>query len=232
MFFVGLAGVNRRLYDAGAQFAMAQPYQGLQRHMTVAAIALGVAQIPFLIALATARRAPPIEAGQTRRAAIPHAETDVAPWLVAAWQTMFFGSLLSGYVLLRAGNVEWPMHISGWGLALGGATLLVAAAAVARPTRAGLLASAASGGVLVVWLSTLHDAAFKAGHTPVSHLEFASWFTITGVLLTVIAVVCGAAAWNAFLHPASLPARARGLRIVWGSLSLIWLAVLSAFSLA
>ena len=115
MFFVGLAGVNRRLYDAGAQFAMAQPYQGLQRHMTVAAIALGIAQIPFLIALATARRAPPIEAGQTRLAAVPRADTDVAPWLVAAWQTMFFGSLLSGYVLLRAGNVDWPMHVSGWG---------------------------------------------------------------------------------------------------------------------
>jgi cytochrome c oxidase subunit I len=25
MFVVGLAGVNRRLYDAGAQFALAQP---------------------------------------------------------------------------------------------------------------------------------------------------------------------------------------------------------------
>ena len=38
--------------------------RALQRHMTVAAFALGVAQIPFLIALATARRAPPIEAGR------------------------------------------------------------------------------------------------------------------------------------------------------------------------
>ncbi len=79
MFFVGLAGVNRRLYDAGAQFAMAQPYQGLQRHMTVAAIALGLAQIPFLIALATARRASPIEAGQTRIAAVPRAERGHRP---------------------------------------------------------------------------------------------------------------------------------------------------------
>ncbi len=145
---------------------------------------------------------------------------------------MFFGSLLSGYVLLRAGNAEWPMHASGWGLALGGAALLAAAAIAARPTRAGLLGSAALGAALVVWLSTLHDAAFTAGRTPASHLEFASWFTLTGVLLTLIAIVCGAAAWNAFGSPAALPARARGFRIVWGSLSLIWLVVLSAFSLA
>jgi cytochrome c oxidase subunit 1 len=232
MFFVGLAGVNRRLYDAGAQFAMAQPYMGLQRHMTVSALALGVAQIPFLIALATARRAPPIEPGQTRLAAVPRARTDLAPWLLAAWLAMFFGSLLSGYVLLRAGNAEWPLHASGWGLAAGGGALLAAAASLARPTRGGLVVSAGFGAALVVWLSSLHDAAFTAGRTPASHLEFASWFTLTGALLTIVALVSGAAAWNAFRHPAMLPARARGFRIVWGSLSLIWLAVLSAFSLA
>ena len=232
MFFVGLAGVNRRLYDAGAQYALAQPYQSLQRHMTVSAVALGFAQIPFLIALATARRSPPLEPGQTRLAAVPRANTDVAPWLLSAWLVMFFGSLLSGYVLLRAGNAEWPLHASGWGLAAGGALLLAAAAIAARPTRASLLGSAALGAALVGWLSTLHDAAFKAGRTPASHLEFASWFTLTGVLLTVIALVCGAAAWNAFATQAMLPSRARGFRIIWGSLSLIWLAVLSAFSLA
>ena len=211
---------------------MAQPYQGLQRHMTVAAIALGVAQIPFLIALLTAKRATLPEHHTTRIQQIWFPGTDIAPWLLAAWQMMFFGSLLSGYVLLRSGNADWPVHASGWALALGGALLLAAAATAARPARASLLGSAALGAALLVWLSTLHDAAFQAGRTPASHLEFASWFTITGVLLTVIAFVCGAAAWNAFLHPAMLPARARGLRIVWGSLSLIWLAVLSAFSLA
>jgi cytochrome c oxidase subunit I len=248
MFFVGLAGVNRRLYDAGAQYAIAQPYQGLQRHMTASAIALGFAQIPFLLALVRASRTPvPFEVqppsladtAPSSGAAHPsspappaRAGADMAPWLVSAWQTMFFGSLLSGYVLLRTGNAEWPMHASGWGLAIGGAALLAGAAIAARPTRAGLLASAGCGAALAVWMATLHDAAFTAGRTPASHLEFASWFTLTGVLLTVIAIVGVAAAWNAFGHPAALPARARGFRIVWGSLSLIWLAVLSAFSLA
>jgi heme/copper-type cytochrome/quinol oxidase subunit 3 len=145
---------------------------------------------------------------------------------------MFFGSLLSGYVLLRAGNAEWPQHASGWDLAIGGTVLLAVAALVTRPSRLALVASAGPGTAIVVWLSTLHGAAFNAGRTPASHLEFASWFTLTGVLLTVVALVSGAAAWSAFGRSASSPARARGLRITWGALSLIWLVLLSAFSVA
>jgi heme/copper-type cytochrome/quinol oxidase subunit 1 len=59
MFFVGLAGVNRRMYDAGLQFALAQRFQSLQRHMTWSAIALGFAQMPFLVALVQAWRTAP-----------------------------------------------------------------------------------------------------------------------------------------------------------------------------
>jgi len=237
MFFVGLAGVNRRLYDAGAQFAMAQPYMGLQRHMTVSALALGVAQIPFIVALAKAywesSRVQEFNVqGPTKNMGLEPPAPDIAPWLLVAWLVMFLGSLLSGYVLLRAGNAEWPPHASGWGLAAGGTALLAAAALSARPTRTGFLVSAVFGAALVVWLSTLHDAAFTAGRTPASHLELASWFTLTGVLLTIVAIVCGAAVWSAFGRFATSSARARGFRIVWGSLSLIWLAVLSAFSLA
>jgi hypothetical protein len=254
MFVVGLAGVNRRMYDGGLQFALAQPFQALQRHMTWSALALGVAQIPFLVALVMAYRAAPARTESHPSApartgphlsapARPHlpapARTqshpiapDLAPWLLVAWLAMFFGALLSGYVMLRAGNAEWPHQASGWGLALGGAVLLASAALLARPTRMGLLASAVSGAALVTWLSSLHGAAFNTGRTPVSHLEFASWFTLTGMLLTVVAVVCVASAWSAAWPSASSPARARGFRITWGALSLIWLVVLSAFSLA
>ncbi len=254
MFVVGLAGVNRRMYDAGLQFALAQPFQALQRHMTWSALALGVAQIPFLVALVLAYRAPasarkesdasfgeasPIAPDRThphpsapdRTCSHPPAP-DLAPWLLVAWMVMFFGSLLSGYVLLRAGNAEWPQQASGWGLAIGGAVLLAVAGLLVRPSRAGLLASAVPGAAVVVWLSTLHGAAFHAGRTPASHLEFASWFTLTGVLLTVVAIVSAATAGSAFGRSASSPARARGLRITWGALSLIWLVLLSAFSVA
>ena len=48
MFVVGLMGVNRRLYDAGASYALAQPTLLWQAYMTYAAILLGVLQLPFL----------------------------------------------------------------------------------------------------------------------------------------------------------------------------------------
>ncbi|MFA5910944.1 MAG: cbb3-type cytochrome c oxidase subunit I [Vicinamibacterales bacterium] len=51
MFVVGLMGVNRRLYDAGASYALAQPTLMWQAHMTWAAVLLGVFQLPFLINL-------------------------------------------------------------------------------------------------------------------------------------------------------------------------------------
>ena len=52
MFVVGLMGVNRRLYDAGASYALAQPTLMWQTHMTYAAILLGLFQLPFVWNLA------------------------------------------------------------------------------------------------------------------------------------------------------------------------------------
>jgi cytochrome c oxidase subunit 1 len=49
MFTLGLRGVNRRLYDAGMQYAHAQGTLGIQGHMTWAALAIGVFQLPFII---------------------------------------------------------------------------------------------------------------------------------------------------------------------------------------
>jgi cytochrome c oxidase subunit 1 len=56
MFAVGLMGVNRRLYDAGASYAHAQPTLQWQTHMTYAAILLGLFQLPFLWNLWTSSR--------------------------------------------------------------------------------------------------------------------------------------------------------------------------------
>ena len=71
MFVVGLAW-NRRLYDAGA-YALAQPFEALQRHMTWSAFALGVAQLPFV---AVARALPHPRATRTH---LRHARLD-ASW--------------------------------------------------------------------------------------------------------------------------------------------------------
>jgi len=51
MFTLGLRGVNRRLYDAGLQYAHAQSTLGIQAHMTWAAVALGLVQLPFIVNL-------------------------------------------------------------------------------------------------------------------------------------------------------------------------------------
>jgi hypothetical protein len=234
MFFVGLAGVNRRMYDAGLQFASAQPFQSLQKHMTVSALALGLAQIPFLVALVLAFRAPAREVGRPP-APVPPSPLPAAnlpAWLLVAWMVMFFGSLLSGYVLLRVGHAGWPDPAGGWRPAVFGAALLVAAAAATRASRAGLLVPAALGASAGAWLLSLRVAALDAGRTPAAHLEWASWFTLSGALLAVVSLTAAAAAVSAFDCRARPSTRVRGLRIIWGSLSLIWLAVLSAFSLA
>jgi cytochrome c oxidase subunit 1 len=51
MFTLGLRGINRRLYDAGQQYALAQGTSATQLHVTIAALALGVLQLPFLVNL-------------------------------------------------------------------------------------------------------------------------------------------------------------------------------------
>jgi cytochrome c oxidase subunit 1 len=51
MFIQGLAGVSRRLYDGGQQYAHAQPVLHWNQFMSIAAFALFVAQIPFVVNL-------------------------------------------------------------------------------------------------------------------------------------------------------------------------------------
>jgi len=49
MFIQGLAGVSRRLYDGGAQYAHAQDVLHWNEFMSVSAWLLGIAQIPFIL---------------------------------------------------------------------------------------------------------------------------------------------------------------------------------------
>jgi cytochrome c oxidase subunit 1 len=49
MFIQGLAGVSRRLYDGGAQYAHAQGVLQWNEFMSISAWLLGLAQIPFII---------------------------------------------------------------------------------------------------------------------------------------------------------------------------------------
>ena len=230
MFALGLAGVNRRLYDAGAQYALAQGFEGMQRHMTWSALALGVAQIPFLLALVTARRvtAPVEDATITADRAAVSADADadapragqVAPWLIVAWLLMLTGALLSGWVLLRTGQPAWPATASSAWLIAGG-VLLAASAWMARLSQSRLLWS----GLLALAATQLAtralSSAWDAGHVPAVHNAHALWFTITVTLTLVTAVACAAALHTARTHLA--PDRVAGLRLLLGTLSTLWL---------
>ena len=48
MFLMGIMGVNRRMYDAGLQYQLAEPTLAWNPHMTWSAVALGVFQLVFV----------------------------------------------------------------------------------------------------------------------------------------------------------------------------------------
>lgn len=237
MFFVGLAGVNRRLYDAGLQFALAQPWMPLQRHMTWAAIALGLAQIPLIVNIARTLARPvtegePLEVPSTP--AVP--ETEIAgrgtlgAWLLVASLTMFVGSLVSGYVLIRTGATTWaPAAFDGLHMA-GGAVLLTAAAMAAGATRARLLAASVCGGAFAAWtVIALGRIGAAGGRTPAADLAVASWVTLAGVIAVIAAGMSLATAWSARSGPTSGRDRGSALRVLWWFVALAWLVTICVF---
>jgi hypothetical protein len=143
---------------------------------------------------------------------------------------MFLGSLLSGYVLIRAGSTAWPMHAGNLATTVIGGSLLLVGALACRPSRGPLWAAALAAAAVVIWLARLHGAAFAAGQTPGLHLEFASWFTITGVLLVLIALLAVSAAATALGDNTKVRPRAAGLRVMFGAMSILWFVTLSVFS--
>ena len=119
MFAIGLMGVNRRLWDAGASYALAQPTLKWQTHMTYAAFA--PRGLPTALRLEYRYKLEP-RAGsrepgtgnrktgtdQALRSRLPapgsrHPAPELGMWLFLASEAMLFGSLFSAYVMLRAG---------------------------------------------------------------------------------------------------------------------------------
>ena len=49
MFIQGLAGLSRRMYDGGQQYAHASDVLHWNEFMTISAFILGLAQIPFIL---------------------------------------------------------------------------------------------------------------------------------------------------------------------------------------
>ncbi len=62
MFLMGIMGVNRRMYDGGLQYELAQPTLAWNPHMTWSAVALGFFQVVFVANLVwSARRGVPAD---------------------------------------------------------------------------------------------------------------------------------------------------------------------------
>ncbi len=262
MFVVGLMGVNRRLYDAGASYAHAQPTLMWQTHMTYAAVLLGVFQLPFLWNLwissrktarcvdnpwnaSTLEWQPPgggnlsgggnplgLPAGIR-----PDTGTSVSAlgnWLFLASCTMFFGSLFSAYVMLRAGSLEWPDPLAPYPW-VATALLLGAAAAFGSP-RIRLIAAHALA-LAFVWVTLLNALLMmRKGLVPSASLQLALWFTLGGVhgaFVLAGAVFTGWMAGPGFRikadDPARWQARLEATHRYWIFLALLWLIMVGGF---
>jgi cytochrome c oxidase subunit 1 len=253
MFAIGLMGVNRRLYDAGASYALAQPTLIWQTHMTYAAIALGLFQLPFVWNLfrngglvpgplfhhfnpwgaKTLEWVTPQNGEKGGQAPIIHSGS-LGMGLFLASEAMLFGSLFSGYVMLRAGAAEWPAGFPGFPWLE--TVLLIGASAAFGPGRVQLMAANALG-LAFVAVKILGDTTMIGdGQTPATNLMLASWFTLTGVHAFHVlagAVFSGWLAGPAFRMASEQRdrwlARITATRRYWLFVDLVWLIIVTAF---
>ena len=252
MFAIGLMGVNRRLWDAGASYAHAQPTLQWQTHMTYAAFALALFQLPFIYNLSVQlfAQTPHSTSSVQDRAQTPHSTSAVQHWgqtpiLYAAvsrlgmWlflgsEAMFFGSLFSAYVMLRAGSTSWPETTLAFPWLE--TVLLVGASASFGAKRSQLIVSNALGLTFVVIKIISDLALIEHGKTPVVDMMWACWFTITGVHA---AHVLGGAIFTGWLAGPSFRmaqddqprflARIEATRRYWLFVDLVWLFIVIGF---
>lgn len=154
--------------------------------------------------------------------------------LFIAAEAMLFGSLFSGYVMLRAGSTAWPGSVGAFPWL--GTLLLVGASAAVGSKRSQLVVSNALGLTFVV-IKVIGDAALiSKGITPSTDLRWACWFTLTGVHT---AHVFAGATFTGWLAGPSFKmaaedrdrwlARVDATRRYWLFLDLVWLFIVAGF---
>jgi heme/copper-type cytochrome/quinol oxidase subunit 3 len=252
MFVIGLMGVNRRLWDAGASYAHAQPTLPWQANMTYAAFLLAAFQVPFAINLAknwrvalrepgTGTREPEMHAGSRLPVPGSRVRSDTGTsaaklgiWLFLASEAMFFASLFSGYVMLRAGSASWPDRFQEFPWLE--TVLLVGASALFGPQRFRLIGSHALALAFVAIKAGNDLLAIGNGATPASSLMLASWYALTWVHAFH---VFGGAVFTGWLAGPSFRmaeeqrdrwlARIDATRKYWLFVDVVWLAIVIGF---
>ena len=249
MFAVGLMGVNRRLWDAGASYAHAQPTLAWQAHMTYAAFALGVFQLPFIWNLFFGGQRSRHQAGdaghevpeEVARVAEEHLDAGLAPRLTGiglfiATETMLFGSLLSAYVLLRMGASEAWQPIPGFPWLE--TALLIGTSAAFGETRFRVIGSHALSLTFVI-IKVLSDLALmRTGISPATSLMWGCWFAITWIHAVHVlggAIFTGWMAGRAYqvsdAQRAQWLARVAVMRRYWLFIDIVWFFIVGAFYL-
>jgi len=147
---------------------------------------------------------------------------------------MFFGSLFSAYVMLRAGSTAWPepFAIFPWVET----ALLLGASAAFGETRIRLI-SANTLGLAFVAVKLLGDVAMiRKGLVPSASVQLASWFTLGGVHAAHVfagALFTGWLAGPAFRIKAEnrerWQARIEAMRRYWIFVDIVWLALVGSF---
>jgi cytochrome c oxidase subunit I len=257
MFAMGLMGVNRRLYDAGMQYMLAQPTLAWQAHMTWSAVALGFFQIPFVVNLVTsARRAtadrdnpwdaktlewwpckdcePVVRHSHSVRADTGTSATRLGTWLFLSSEAMFFGALFSAYVMLRVGAVEWPRGPSGFPVLE--TVLLLGAGFLFGQSRVKLMLSNALA-LTFVGIAFLNLKAMASGDAaPWANLGFACFFVIVAVHALHVfggALVTGWFAGPGFALAADDPerwaSRIQATQRYWLFVDAVWIAIVVGF---
>jgi len=164
--------------------------------------------------------------------------SDVATWLALASLVMYLASLLSGYVLLRAGSEVWPAPwvragvgaLDDPGLRLLSLVIAAGMAGVStrwlppgpsRIARWPLPAAAFAGALFTGRTITAAEVLVAAGHGPASHVAPATWFALNGVLAVLSAggvvatIVVNLGTWD----PATRRRRSRSLARYWACLA-------------
>lgn len=158
-------------------------------------------------------------------------------WLFIASEAILFGSLFSGYLVLRFGaSSSWPGPIAGfpWVETL----LLLGASAAFGAKRSQLIVSNALGLTFVVITLVGYAAVIGTGITPSTNLMWACWFTLTGV--HAVHVLAGAAFTGWLAGPQFKMAaeererwlaRIEATRRYWLFLAAVWLAIVVGFNI-